>query len=419
MDMPVRPFRIHVDDEVLDDLARRLRAARWPDAAPGEPWSQGTDLDYLRALVAYWLDGFDWRREEARLNGYEQFVAEVDGVQVHYVHARSGKPPLVLTHGWPSTFAEMLPLVDRLRDDFDLVVPSLPGYAFSSRPAHVGVDRTFTAGLWHRLMLGLGYSTYGACGGDFGAGVATSMALTQPERMTGIHLSTPEVSPYLGPGSAPLTAEERAYLDHVARWDETERGYSAIQSTRPQTLGYALNDSPVGLAAWLVEKWRAWSDSGGDVDAHLGRDHLLTTITLYWATGSITSSMRDYVDNRFHGHPIGPDDRVRVPTAMAVFPHEFVPEGEPPRSLVERLYDVTRWTVLPRGGHFAAAEEPDLLADDIRAHFARRVTRAGRGAWLHPGERRPRGSGREGDITADRFDLGTIVGHTRTCPARD
>jgi pimeloyl-ACP methyl ester carboxylesterase len=285
------------------------------------------------------------------------------------VHARSGKPALVLTHGWPSTFAEMLPLVDRLRHDFDLVVPSLPGYAFSSRPAHVGVDRTFTAGLWHRLMQGLGYSAYGACGGDFGAGVATAMALTDPARMTGIHLSTPEVSPYLGPGSAPLTADEQAYLDHVARWDETERGYSAIQSTRPQTLGYALNDSPVGLAAWLVEKWRAWSDSGGDVDARLGRDHLLTTITLYWATGSITSSMRDYVDNRFHGHPIGPDDRVRVPTAMAVFPHEFVPEGEPPRSLVERLYDITRWTVLPRGGHFAAAEEPDLLADDIRAHF--------------------------------------------------
>lgn len=369
MELQVRPFRIHVDDDVLDDLDRRLRAARWPDPAPGEPWSQGTDLDYLRALAAYWLDGFDWRREEARLNGYEQFVAEVDGVEIHYVHARSGKPPLVLTHGWPSTFAEMLPLVDRLRDDFDLVVPSLPGYAFSSRPPHVGVDRTFTAGLWHRLMQGLGYSSYGACGGDFGAGVATAMALTEPDRMTGIHLSTPEVSPYLGPGSAPLTAEERAYLDHVARWDETERGYSAIQSTRPQTLGYALNDSPVGLAAWLVEKWRAWSDSGGDVDAHLGRDHLLTTITLYWATGSITSSMRDYVDNRFHGRPIGPDDHVRVPTAMAVFAHEFVPEGEPPRSLMERLYDVTRWTVFPRGGHFAAAEEPDLLADDIRAHF--------------------------------------------------
>jgi hypothetical protein len=158
-------------------------------------------------------------------------------------------------------------------------------------------------------------------------------------------------------------------VDHIARWDETERGYSAIQSTRPQTLGYALNDSPVGLAAWLVEKWRAWSDSGGDVDAHIGRDDLLTTLTLYWVTGSITSSMRDYVDNRWHGTTTGPDDRVRVRTAMAVFANEFVPEGEPPRSFYERLYDIERWSVFPRGGHFAATEEPDLLATDIREFF--------------------------------------------------
>ena len=370
----VEPFAIAVPDEVLDDLHRRLRSVRWPDPAPGAPWGQGTDLDYLRALVGYWLDGFDWRAQERYLNGYEQFIAavDVDGVRVHYVHRASGKPPLVLTHGWPSTFAEMLPLVDRLSDRFDVVVPSLPGYAFSSRPSHVGVDRDFTARLWHRLMQGLGYDTYGACGGDFGAGVATSMALLEPDRLTGIHLSTPEISPYLGPGSAPVTPAEQAYLDHVEEWDSTERGYSAIQSTRPQTLGYALNDSPVGLAAWLVEKWRAWSDSGGDVDAHIGRDALLTTITLYWVTGSITSSMRDYVDNRWHSSGIGPETHVRVPTAMAVFAHEFVPEGEPPRSLFERLYDIERWTVLPRGGHFAAAEEPDLLAADIASFFGSR-----------------------------------------------
>lgn len=376
MDLSTSPFTIHVEQHVLDDLRRRLLDTRWPDPAPGPAWSQGTDLDYLRELVRYWIEDFDWRAVEARLNSYEQVVAEVDGVRLHLVHRRSGKPPLVLTHGWPSTFAEMLPLVDRLADDFDLVVPSLPGYAFSSRPARVGVDRAYVAGLWHRLMQGLGYDRYGATGGDFGAGVATAMALSDPDRMTGIHLSTPEVGPYLGPGSAPLSPDERAYLDHVARWDETERGYSAIQSTRPQTLGYGLNDSPVGLAAWLVEKWRAWSDCDGDVDAHIGRDDLLTTLTLYWATGCITSSMRDYYDNRWHGSPIGADDRVRVPTAMAVFANEFVPEGVPPRSLFARLYDVRRWTVFPRGGHFAAAEEPDLLAADIRAHFDS-VTRSG------------------------------------------
>jgi pimeloyl-ACP methyl ester carboxylesterase len=369
VELGVRPYRVHVPEPALEDLRARLRATRWPDPAPGPAWSQGTDLEYLRALVGYWADGFDWRRQEARLNEYEHFTADVDGVRLHFVHRRSGKPPLVLTHGWPSTFAEMLPLVDRLADHFDLVVPSLPGYAFSSRPALVGVDRTYVARLWHRLMQGLGYERYGAYGGDFGAGVATFMALGEPSRMVGIHVSTPEVSPYVGPGSAPLTPRESAYLDQVARWGETERGYSAIQSTRPQTLGYGLNDSPAGLAAWLVEKWRSWSDSGGDVDAHIGRDALLTTISLYWLTGSITSSMRDYVDNRWHTPPLGPDDRVVTPTAMAVFANELVPEGEPPRELFERLYAISRWTVFPRGGHFAAAEEPDLLAADIRAHF--------------------------------------------------
>ncbi len=370
MELDVRPCDVHVEQSVLEDLRRRLRATRWPEPAPGPAWSQGTDLAYLRALTSYWLDGFDWRAQETRLNAYDHFLADVNGVTVHFVHQRTGKPPLILTHGWPSTFAEMLPLVDRLADQFDVVVPSLPGYAYSSRPAQVGVDRFYVARLWHELMQGLGYERYGAHGGDFGAGVATCMALTDPARMVGIHLSTPEMSPYVGPGSAPLTPSERAYLDHVGRWDETERGYSAVQSTRPQTLGYGLTDSPVGLAAWLVDKWRAWSDSHGDLDTHIGRDALLTTITLYWVTNSITSSMRDYFDNRWHTRVIGLDDRVLTPTAMAVFANEFVPEGEPPRELFERLYDIRRWTVFPRGGHFAASEEPDLLASDIRAHFA-------------------------------------------------
>ena len=229
----------------------------------------------------------------------------MDGVRIHFVHHRAadGGVPLVLTHGWPSTFVEMLSLVDRLGDRFDLVVPSLPGYAFSQRPPRTGVDRAFVAGLWHRLMQGLGYQRYGAHGGDFGAGVATYMALLQPDRMIGIHLSTPEMWPYTGPGAPPLSAEEQAYVDHVTRWDETERGYSAVQSTRPQTLGYGLNDSPAGLAAWVLDKWRSWSDSGGDLDARFGRDALLTMLTIWWATGSITSSMRDYYDNRWHGTP--------------------------------------------------------------------------------------------------------------------
>jgi pimeloyl-ACP methyl ester carboxylesterase len=266
--------------------------------------ARAVDLGYLRGLLAYWADGFDWRERERELNRYVHRVAEVDGVRIHFVHRPgSGRVPLVLTHGWPSTFAELLPLVDRVDDRFDLVVPSLPGYAFSPRPPRTGVDRAYVAALWHRLMQGLGYQRYGAHGGDFGAGVATHMALSQPDRMIGIHLSTPEMTPYTGPDSLPLSAAEQDYVEHVARWEQTERGYSAVQSTRPQTLGYGLNDSPAGLAAWVLDKWRSWSDSRGDLDARFGRDILLTMLTLWWATGSITSSMRDYYDNRWHAHP--------------------------------------------------------------------------------------------------------------------
>ena len=365
--MRTDPFVIDVDEAVLDDLKARIRATRWPDPAPGPAWSQGTDLDYLRDLLDYWADRFDWPARQRALNRYDHRLADVDGTTIHFVHKRTGKPPLILTHGWPSTFVEMLPLVDRLGAAYDLVVPSLPGYGFSARPPQVGVDRAYVARLWHRLMRGLGYDRYGAYGGDFGAGVATFMALADPTAMTGIHLSTPEMEPYTG--AAPLTAAERAYLEVRDSWASRERGYSAIQSTKPQTVGYGLNDSPAGLAAWLVEKWRSWGDTGGDVDGRFGRDELLTTITLYWVTGSITSSMRDYFDNRWHRTDIGPDVRVTVSTAMAVFANELVTEGEVPREYYERLYDIRRWTVFPRGGHFAAAEEPDLLADDIAAFF--------------------------------------------------
>ncbi len=370
--MDIEPYEVAVPDAVLDDLRQRIRRTRWPDPAPGEPWSQGTDLDYLRGLLAYWADGFDWRSRERDLNRFEHRIAEVAGVRLHFVHHHrvGNRLALVLTHGWPSSFVELLPLIERLGDRFDLVVPSLPGYAFSARPRRTGVDRAFVADLWHGLMQGLGYRRYGAHGGDFGAGVATHMALSQPDRIVGIHLSTSEMSPFLGPGTPPPSAEEQAYLDQVGQWDETERGYSAVQSTRPQTLGYGLNDSPAGLAAWVLDKWRSWSDSGGDLDARFGRDALLTMLTIWWVTGSITSSMRDYYDNRWHGTTLGPDDLVRVPTAMAVFANEFVPEGEPPRSWYERLYRIHRWTVFPCGGHFAASEEPDLLAGDIAEFFA-------------------------------------------------
>ncbi|MDQ3610321.1 MAG: epoxide hydrolase [Actinomycetota bacterium] len=378
---PVEPFEVRVDEEVLSDLRARIRNTRWPDRAPGAAWEQGTDLDYLDELLAYWAEGFDWRAQERWLNTFDHFRAGLDGIRVHFVHqrARTGAgTPLVLTHGWPSSFVEYLPLVPLLTDPeahgiagagFDLVIPSLPGYGFSERPARTGVTTRYTAGLWHRLMRLLGYERYGAAGGDFGAGVATFMALDGPASMLGVHLSNLEVAPYTGPGSRPLSAAERAYLAQYERWSAEDRAYGAIQSTRPQTVGYGLNDSPAGLAAWVLEKWRSWADSHGALEATFSRDFLLTVVTLYWATQTITTSMRDYVDNRWSAATLGPTDVVEVPTAVAVFDHQYIDDGSPPREWAERLYRVRRWTPMPRGGHFAPAEQPELLARDIAAFF--------------------------------------------------
>ncbi|MBK8004180.1 MAG: epoxide hydrolase [Gemmatimonadetes bacterium] len=377
--MHVTPFRIHVPDEVLADLRTRLRSTRWPAPAPGPAWAQGTDLAYLQPLLGYWADGFDWRAQEGHLNTFRHFHAELDGIRVHFIHERAREGhgiPLIITHGWPSAFVELLPLVPLLTAPaahgiegpaFDLVIPSLPGYGFSERPRSANY-RT-VARLWHQLMQGLGYTRYGAGGGDFGAGVATHMALEDPARLIGIHLTTPELWPATGAGTRPLSDAEAAYVRQVQAWDAVERGYSAIQSTRPQTLGYALNDSPAGLAAWLLEKWRSWSDSGGDLEARFSREFLLTLLTIYWATGSITTSLRDYYDNRWEPAEIPAGMRVPVPAGFANFHHNYVSEGSPPREWVERLYDIRRWTEMPHGGHFAAAEEPVQLARDLAAFF--------------------------------------------------
>jgi pimeloyl-ACP methyl ester carboxylesterase len=381
----VEPFSVRVDAAVIDDLRARIRNTRLPEAASGEPWAQGIDRDWLAGLLEYWAERFDWLAAERELNGFAQYRAQIGEAVVHFAHERArhgGGIPLVLGHGWPSAFAELLPVARLLADPgahgidgpaFDVVVPSLPGYGFSPRPAVAGgVTYRYVAALWHRLMRGLGYARYGAGGGDFGSGIATFMALDDPGPLIGLHLTNLELAPYTGPGSRPLSGHERDYLQQSRWWDETERGYTAIQSTKPQTLGYALNDSPAGLAAWILEKWRSWSDCGGDLDSRFSRDFLLSMVTLYWVTGTITSSMRDYFDNRrWQGEPrLRPGDIVRVPTAVAVFPHTLVPEGQPPREWAERLYDIRRWTVMPRGGHFAPAEEPELVARDIAAFFA-------------------------------------------------
>ncbi len=352
----VEPFRIHITDEMFNDLRTRLHQTRWPEQIPGIGWEQGTELDWMKRLVSYWAHEFDWRAWEHKLNALNHFTWQ----GIHFVHQRAESAdatPLILTHGWPSSFLDYVDVLPMLKD-FDVVVPSLPGYGFSPRPREVGVNYRYVAKLWHRLMRELGYSRYGAGGGDFGAGVSTFLALDYPESVIGIHLTTPELTPEVD--AAELSDVERSYLAVRAGWDALERGYSSIQSTKPQTVGYALNDSPAGLAAYLGEKWRSWSDTTPP------DDFLCATLTLYWATQTVTSSMRDYWDNR--RYPLHPG-YVDTPTAFAIFAHETVPEGEPPRSYLERLYNIQRWTVFPRGGHFAPAEEPAEVAGDLTAFF--------------------------------------------------
>lgn len=375
----IEPFTIAVPDGVLADLRERIERTRWPGGVAAAGWAEGIDPGYLRDLLGTWAHGFDWRARERALARFAHFRALIDGTPVHFVHARGNGPspfPIVLTHGWPSSFTEhlgLLPLLTdpaahggSMEDAFDVVVASLPGYGFSGRPDGPGLTSSGIAGLWHRLMHdGLGYARYGAHGSDIGAGVTTRLGLRYPGSVAGIHLSAVSFpSP-----PHPMSAAERSYQEAVARWDEAEGAYSHMQATKPATLACGLNDSPAGLAAWIIEKFRAWSDCGGDVESRFTREQLLTNLTIYWATQTIGSSVRLYYEYRSHGGPLPPGTRVGVPAGFAIFANEFVPAGRPPRELAERTYRVSRWAELPRGGHFPALEEPELLAGEIRAFF--------------------------------------------------
>jgi len=379
--MDAVPFTIAVPDEVLADLVERLRRTRWPDAVAGSGWDDGASLPYLKDLARTWAETFDWRAQERKLNELPQFRAEIDGLGIHFVHVRGRGPaplPLLVSHGWPGSFAEMTRLVPLLadpgahggdpRDAFDVVVPSMPGYGFSDRPTERGVTNRRIADLWAQLMTGLGYDRFAAQGGDWGAGVSTYLALRHPERLIGIHLNyiPGSYAPDLSPGTPPLSAEEQEFLAVRDRWIETEYAYGHLQATRPQTAAFGLNDSPAGLAAWIVEKLRDWSDCEGDVESRFSRDEILSHLTLYWVTGTIGSSMRLYRESRVTPLRLEPGQRVEVPTAAARFAKEA---PFPPRSWIERGYDLRRYTEFPRGGHFAAMEEPELLAEDVRKFF--------------------------------------------------
>ncbi|MFC8733870.1 epoxide hydrolase family protein [Luteimicrobium sp. NPDC057192] len=375
--MRVVPFEVHVPDAELDELRRRVRATRWPDAETVAGGAQGVPLDVMHDLARYWADGYSWRRLERRLAGFEQYRAEIDGLHVHFVHVRSPRPdatPLIVTHGWPGSFLEFLDVVEPLTqppDDapaFHVVVPSLPGYGFSDRPRVPGWGIGRIARAWATLMAGLGYDRYGAAGGDWGTSISTLLGLQDRAHVVGLHLTPPLVAPDLT--SPHLTEAERA--DLAAREAGAEgSAYSAVHASRPQTLGYGLSDSPTGLAAWIFEKVAAWSDHDGDPFAVLSRDQVLDDVTLYWLTGTATSSTRLYAESirtveRWMTTPPRPDEVVRVPVGAAIFRDN----PRPSRRWAERRFaDLRYWGTPERGGHFPAWEQPQVYVRELRATF--------------------------------------------------
>ena len=370
------PFRIAVPDDDLDDLRRRLAGTRWPEPECVDDWSQGIPLDYTRELAAYWAHGYDWRAREALLNRFDQFTTDIDGLDIHFIHQRSPHDdalPLIITHGWPGSIVEfhkvIEPLTDptahggRAEDAFHVVCPSLPGYGFSGKPARTGWGIGKVADAWETLMTRLGYDRYGAQGGDWGAAVTTTIGRNgDRNHCAGIHLNMPVAFPPAGMNKP--TPEEQAALQAMEHYQQWDSGYSKQQSTRPQTLGYGLVDSPAGQLAWIVEKFWSWMDCDGHPENVLTKDELIDNVMMYWATASAASSARMYWESfRFFGE----FGRVELPTGIAAFPKEIF---RAPRHWCEAMYNVTHWTAMPRGGHFAAFEQPELFVDDVRAFFA-------------------------------------------------
>jgi pimeloyl-ACP methyl ester carboxylesterase len=366
---------LSVPADELDDLRSRLVRTRLPTAWPLTGWAAGTDPRELARLVDYWGSGYDWRAQEAAINELPSHFADVDGARIHYLRFDGEHPhslPIVLTHGWPSSFLELVELARRLatptgyggstHDAFTVIVPSLPGFGFSPQLASMPPALS-TEEVWHRLMRDeLGFTRYGAHGGDLGAGISSRLGQAHPEAVVGIHLLA--IADPIEVDPASVTAQEQEYLDAAAHWYAQEGGYEHQQMTRPTTLSYGLSDSPAGMLAWMLEKLHAWSDHGGDLSSRFSDDFILTQASLYWFTKTISTSFRPYYE-----HAQGmrkPLTRVTVPTGLAVFPKDLT---QPPRSWAERTYNLTRYTKMPRGGHFAAHEEPELLAGDITEFF--------------------------------------------------
>jgi pimeloyl-ACP methyl ester carboxylesterase len=376
-DAELTPFRIDVPQADLDDLRDRLVRTRWPDQLPGAGWDYGIPLEYVQELAAYWRDGYDWRVHEARLNAFDQFTTTIDGPRIHFLHVRSAAPgalPLIITHGWPGSVVEFMNIIGPLTDPaafggspddaFHLVIPSIPGYGFSGPTRDRGWDVRRVARAWAVLMSRLGYSRYGAQGGDWGSAISRELGLAAPDHVVGVHLNM--LFPLVREEPDDLTSAERARLEALRTFRRVGSGYAAIQSTRPQTLAYGLTDSPAGQLAWIAEKFGEWTD--GDLpDDAVDRDQLLTNVTIYWLTRTAGSSARLYYEAVRSGG-WGPPAISTAPTGVAVFPKEI---ARPVRPLAELSNNIVHWSEFDRGGHFAAMEEPDLLIGDVRDFFRR------------------------------------------------
>lgn len=362
--MKPESFRLAVPDSSLAELRERLKHARWPDEPPLEPWSTGTSLAYMKELAAYWRERFDWRAWEARLNAFPQYKAKVSGIDLHFIHLPSKKKnalPLLLSHGWPGSLFEFHKLLPMLAEEFTVVAPSLPGYGLSFAPGQRRFGAEDMADCFAELMSLLGYERFGAQGGDWGASISSLLAVRHAQRLIGIHLNLLMVR------REPKLVDDPVYLQQLNHFLKEEAGYQAIQGTKPQTLAYGLSDSPVGLLAWIAEKFRTWSDCGGVIENAIRRDELLANVSLYWFTGAIGSSFWPYYARLHGGWPI-PEGSVKVPTGYAQFPKEIL---TPPRALAAKTYtDIRRWSVMPKGGHFAALEQPEALAREVKAFFS-------------------------------------------------
>jgi pimeloyl-ACP methyl ester carboxylesterase len=379
-DESVRPFTIRIPEAALKDLKARLTTARLPEPLQGDGWTHGTDIAYLRQLVAYWRDKFDWRAQERRLNQLEQFTTTIDGLTMHFFHRKSkhaNAMPLLITHGWPGSFVEFTKIIGPLTDPeayggtaadaFHVVMPSIPGFAFSQAPKEAGYDPARIAALEAKLMARLGYTRYGVQGGDWGSIISTQIALLDASRVTGLHINMCfGAAPAGTDPNAGLSDKERERVRARQVFQNEETGYQQIQGTKPQTLGVALNDSPSGLAAWIVEKFKTWCDCDGNPENIFTKDELLTNISLYWFTQTAASSARIYYESRHAAPNPNAGRRIEVPTACADFPKEIIWS---PRKWLEGRYNIVRWTEMPKGGHFAAFEQPQLLVDDVRAFF--------------------------------------------------